>query len=161
MNIILDANYPIKANSYIRASYKQSLEPSDKKDPWIYMKPPTSRLFDLAEPVSELMVVYLAGLITPLLGWRTLVVREEFPDALVEDIESGAQIRIEFESLSSNFLGHNHSPSGCDVIICWQDNLSTTEKARYLFATNPGLKIIELRKIFHHYDFTIVSEAEG
>ena len=111
--------------------------------------------------MSEIMVVYLSGFIAPLLGWKTLVVREEFPDALFEDIKTGEQIRVEFESSSSNFLVHNHSPSGCDAIMCWQDNMSRADKARYLFAKNPDLKIIELRKIFHHYDFVVESEDES
>ena len=90
-----------------------------------------------------------------------MVVREEFPDALFEDIKSNEKIRVEFESSSSNFLDHNHPPSGCDVIICWLDNMSRADKARYLFAKNPDLKIIELRKIFHHYDFVVKIEDES
>ena len=161
MNFFLDTDYPIKHQTHVKASYKPSLRPSDRKDPWIYVRTPQSDLFNLAEPVSEMMVVYLAGFIAPLFAWRTLVVREEFPDALFEDIKTGEQIRVEFESLSSHFLDHNHSPSGCDAIICWQDNMSRTDKARYLFARNPDLKIIELRKIFHHYDFVVEFGAES
>jgi hypothetical protein len=161
MNVFLDTDYPIRPQSRVKVSYKPFSGPSDKKDPWVYVRTPKSDLFDLAEPVSEVMVVYLAGFIIPLFGWRTLVVREEFPDALLEDIETSEQIRVEFESFSTNFLDHNHSPSGCDVIICWQDNMSTADKARYLFGKNPDLKIIELRKLFHHYDFAVGFEADG
>lgn len=161
MNVVIDTDYPIKVQSHVRASYRASFEPSDKKDPWIYLRAPKSDLFNLSEPVSEMMVVYLAGFIIPLLGWRTLVVREEFPDAVFEDVKSSQKIRVEFESTSSNFLDHNHPPSGCDAIICWQDDMSRQEKARYLFAKNPDLKIIELRKIFHHYDFIVRVEAES
>jgi len=161
MNVVIDTDYPIKAQSRVQASYRPSFRPSERKDPWMYLRTPKSDLFDLSEPLSEMMVVYLAGFIIPLFGWRTLVVHEEFPDALFEDIESNEKIRVEFESSSSNFLGHNHPPSGCDVIICWQDNMSRADKARYLFAKNPDLKIIELRKIFHHYDFLVESEDES
>lgn len=161
MNVLIDTEYPIKTQSHVRVSYKPSLRPSDRKDPWIYVRTPQSDLFNLAAPVSEIMVVYLAGFIAPLFGWKTLMVREEFPDALFEDMKTGEQIRVEFESLSNNFVDHNHSPSGCDVIICWQDNMSRIDKARYLFAKNPGLKVIELRKIFHHYDFVVELEAEN
>ena len=161
MNVVIDTDYPIKAQSHVWASHRPSFRPSDKKDPWIYLRTPKSDLFNLAEPMSEIMVVYLAGFIAPLLGWKTLVVREEFPDALFEDIKTGEQIRVEFESSSSNFLVHNHSPSGCDAIMCWQDNMSRADKARHLFAKNPDLKIIELRKIFHHYNFVVESEGES
>ena len=161
MKVFLDTDYPIKPQSHLKVSYNPSFRPSDRKDPWAYIRTPKGDLFNLVEPVSEMMVVYLAGFITPLFGWRTLTVREEFPDALFEDIKTGEQIRVEFESLSSNFLNHNHSPSGCDAIICWQDNMSRADKARYLFTKNPDLKIIELRKIFHHYDFVVEFEAES
>lgn len=161
MDILLDMDYPIKPQSCLRVSYKPLLGPSNTKAPWLYVQTPKSDLFALAEPVSELMVVYLAGFIVPLFGWRTLMVREEFPDALFEDIETGEQIRVEFESFSSNFLNHNHPPLGCDLIMCWQDNMSTKDKARHLFAKNPDLKIIELRKLFHHYDFGVGFEAES
>jgi hypothetical protein len=39
--------------------------------------------------------------------------------------------------------------------------MSTADKARYLFGKNPDLKIIELRKLFHHYDFAVGFEADG
>lgn len=161
MNVGIDADYPIKAQNHVRASYKPSFRPSDRKDQWTYLRTPKSDLFNLSEPVSEMMVVYLAGFITPLFGWRTLIVREEFPDALFEDVKSNEKIRVEFESSSSNFLDHKHPPSGCDAIICWQDNMSRADKARYLFAKNPELKIIELRKIFHHYEFVVEIEDES
>lgn len=161
MNVFIDTDYPIRAQSRVKVSYKPSFGPSDRKDPWAYIRTPQSNLFNLAEPVSETMVVYLAGFITPLCGWRTLMVREEFPDALFEDIKTGEQIRVEFESLSSHFLDHDHSPSDCDAIVCWEDNMPKMAKARYLFAKNPDLRIIELRKIFHHYDFVVEPEAEG
>jgi len=161
MNVSLDTDYPIKHRTCVKVSYKPSFSPSDRKDPWTYVRNPQSDLFNLAEPISEAMVVYLAGFITPLFGWRTLMIREEFPDALFKDIKTGEQIRVEFESLSSHFLDHDHSPSGCDAIICWQDNMTRADKTRYLFTKNPDLKIIELRKIFHHYDFVLEFEAES
>lgn len=161
MKAAMNTDYPIRDRSLVRASYKRGFGPSDRKDPWLYVRAPKSDLFDLAEPLSEMMVVHLAGFITPLFGWRTLMVREEFPDALFEDIRTGEQIRVEFESLASHFLDHNHSPSDCDAVICWQDNLSMADKARYLFTKNPDLKVIELRKIFHHYDFVAELQAEA
>jgi hypothetical protein len=161
MDVFIDTDYPIEAGSHVKVSYKPSFRPSDRKDHWVYIRTPQSDLFNLAEPVSEMMVVYLAGFITPLFGWRTLMIREEFPDAFFKHIKTGEQIRVEFESLSSHFLDHDHPPSGCDAIICWQDNMARADKARYLFAKNPDLKIIELRKIFHHYDFVVEFEAES
>jgi hypothetical protein len=161
MNIPWDKDYPIKSRSCIKVSYKHSFSPSDRKDPWVYVRAPKSDLFNLAEPVSEMMVVHLFGFIAPLIGWRTLMVRGEFPDALFEVMETNEQIRVEFESVSSNFLVHTHSPSDCDAIICWQDDMAIADKTRYLFARNPDLKIIELRKLFHHYDFVVEFGTES
>lgn len=153
---IMNVDYPIRSPSCVKVSYKHSLKPSDRKDPWVYLRAPKCDLFEFIEPISEIMVVYLAGFIAPLFGWKTLSVREEFPDALFEDISTGERIKVEFESYSSNFLDHKHSPSECDVIICWQDNMSMADKSRYLFTRNPNLQILELRKFFHHYDFAVL-----
>lgn len=161
MHAFLDTDYPIKSQSRLQVTYKPACGPSDKKDPWMHMSTPQSDLFELAGPVSEIMVVYLAGFIAPLFGWRTLAVRGEFPDALFEDVRTGEQIRVEFESLSSHFLDHSHAPSRCDAIICWEDNMTRTDKARYLLAKNPDLKIIELRRVFHHYDFVLEVGTEA
>jgi len=161
MNTFIDTRYPIKAQSCVRVSCKASSKPSDQEDPWSYIRTPQSDLFALTEPVPETMVVYLTGLIAPLCGWRALMIREEFPDALFEDMKTGEQIRVEFESLSSHFLDHNHLPSGCDAIICWEDNMARAAKTRYLWAKNPELKIIELRRILHHYDFAVEFGTEG
>jgi len=159
MNVLIDTDYPIKDQSCVRVSYKPSFRPSDSRHLGAYIKTPKTQFFNLVEPVSETMVVHLSGFITPLLGWRTLAVRQEFPDALFENVETGEQIRVEFESLSSHFLEHNHAPWGCDVIMCWQDNMTRIDKAHYLFAKNPHLRILELKKIFHHYDFVVEHRA--
>jgi hypothetical protein len=159
MKISIDTDYPIKAEIYVKASYRPALGPCDQKDPSVYVRTPINTIFNIKEPISEMMVVYMAGLVTPLFGWRVVIVREEFPDALFEDMSTGEQIRVEFESSSSHFLEHNHSPSGCDFIICWRDTISRADKARYLFSINPDLRIIELKKLFHHYDFVVESDT--
>jgi hypothetical protein len=33
------------------------------------------------------------------------------------------RVRIEFEFRAANFLVHGHDPKGCDLIVCWEDNL--------------------------------------
>ena len=156
----IDVDYPIRSQICIKASLKPSLKPIKKKDPWVYLRAPKCDLFEFADPVSEIMVVYLSGFVAPLFGWKTLLVREEFPDSLFEDIGTGERIRVEFESYSSNFLDHKHSPFECDLIICWQDNMSTADKSRYLFSKNSKLRLLELKKLFHHYDFFITSEGK-
>ncbi len=65
------------------------------------------------------------------------------------------QMRVEFEKDTKSFLEHNHPPLECDMILCWEDNLTQKEKDENLFAKNPNLKIVELKKIFFHYDFEL------
>ncbi len=160
MSEVFDKEYPIQPQQ-VKAVYKNLRGPADRKEPWIYLQSPKSELFDVAEPVSELMVVFLAGLIIPLLGWRTLVVREEFPDALVVERVTGKQLRVEFEALTSNFVRHGHPPSGCDYIMCWRDDMTEAEKARCLHSQNPDLRIIELRRLLHHYDFIVEPQSSN
>ncbi|GAH54310.1 unnamed protein product, partial [marine sediment metagenome] len=72
-----------------------------------------------------------------------------------EDTSTHSKIRVEFEKNTKSFLEHDHSPSECDMILCWEDNLTQKEKEEHLFARNPNLKIIEFKKIFFHYDFEL------
>jgi len=77
----------------------------------------------LFEPVNELGVVMIFGMIHRQLGFPYIVrVRQGFPDAVVID-QDGEPRKIEFEYKASNFLQHKHDPSQCDFIICWEDDL--------------------------------------
>ena len=60
---ITNVDYPIHSPSCVKVSYKHSLKPSDRKDPWVYLRAPKCDLFEFTEPISEIMVVYLAGLL--------------------------------------------------------------------------------------------------
>jgi hypothetical protein len=79
-------------------------------------------------PTSEQEVVVLFALLLPHLPMHLELdeVREQFPDCLawrVEEDGTRSLIRIEFELYASNFRVHGHDPNGCDLIICWEDNL--------------------------------------
>jgi len=155
MNSRFDTDYPIKTPCQLRAFPKPFFSPEEKKDKWIYEKLPSSEIFTFSPEITENMVVYLAGFLTPLFGWKTLRIQEAFPDALYEDTNTRARIRVEFEKNTSSFLAHNHTPSGCDAILCWEDDLAYEEKEKNLFTKNPNLKIVEFKKIFFHYDFEL------
>lgn len=149
-------DYPIRTPCQLRVSFKAFWGPEEKKDKWIYEKPPRSDIFLFPTEITENMVVYLAGLLTPLFGWRTLNIQDLFPDATYEDITNHAIIKVEFEKQTRDFLEHQHPASGCDIILCWEDNLTKTEKDERLFAENPNLQIVELKKIFFHYDLELI-----
>lgn len=148
-------NYPISTPTELRVLTKPLFGPEEEKDAWIYEKLPDSDIFMFSQEMPETMVVHLAGFLTPLFGWKTLLVQEGFPDALYEDMSTHSKIRVEFEKNTKSFLEHHHEPSECDMILCWEDNMTQEEKEEKLFARNPNLKIVEFKKIFFHYDFDL------
>jgi hypothetical protein len=80
-------------------------------------------------PTSEQEVVVLFALLLPHLPFRLELdeVREEFPDCLawrVNDDGTQTEVRIEFELYASNFKEHGHKSEDCDLIVCWEDNVS-------------------------------------
>jgi hypothetical protein len=157
MNLDFNTDYPIRAPVELRASTKSFFGPDEKKDKWIYEQLPKCDLFLFATEITESMIVHLAGFLVPLFGWKTVKIQDAFPDATYQDLNTGDIIRAEFEKRTRDFIEHEHhkADADCDLIICWEDNLTEKEKAEYLFTKNAELKIIELKKIFFHYDFEL------
>jgi hypothetical protein len=46
-----------------------------------------------------------------------------FPDCIAKQIKDRKEVRIEFEYHSSDFVGHKHPTDGCDIIVCWEDDI--------------------------------------
>lgn len=157
---MFNTDYPISTPACLKVFLKPFFSRQEKKDPWIYERLPDSTLFGFPQPMPETMVVYLAGFLTPLFGWRTLLIQEAFPDALYEDTNTHARIRAEFETDSKCFIVHGHSAADCDMIICWEDNLSPQER-QDVYTANPNLKILGLKKLFFHYDFDLEVNRNG
>lgn len=155
MDSKFDKDYPIKVPCELNVLLKPFFGTGVKKDEWIYEKLPPSEIFTLSGNITEGMIVHLAGFLTPLFGWKTVKIQEAFPDALYEDMDTRVPIRVEFEKYTKDFLDHGHPASECDVILCWEDNLTKEVKDERLFEENPGLQIIELKRIFFHYDFDL------
>jgi len=77
------------------------------------------------EPVNEMGVVYLFGLLGDRIGYVVTRIQSEFPDCeAFREVAPGRwqRVRIEFEFESRNFLLHKHDPKKCDVIVCWKHN---------------------------------------
>jgi HNH endonuclease len=90
-------------------------------------------------PVNENGVLVLFGALARDLGFSILQVQQGFPDIVaMREIEPGRwqRVRIEAEYLSRNFVGHMHSFSGCDLIVCWENNWPECP-----------LEVIELKKV--------------
>ena len=75
------------------------------------------------EPVDELGVVFVFGMLAHRLGFAVLRTQAKFPDceALREiQPEKWQRVRIEFEYESRNFSKHGHKKDACDLIVCWR-----------------------------------------
>ena len=93
-------------------------------------------------PINEQGVVYLFGLISEDLNIRVESIQQGYPDCTgIRYLGKGKweRIRIEFEYKSSNF---DHDPKGCDVIVCWEDNLAGKNRKEL-----EGIEIIELKSM--------------
>jgi hypothetical protein len=77
------------------------------------------------EPVNELGVVLLFGMLAKELGYVVESMQAGFPDCEAKrqiGPKRWQRVQIEFEFESRNFLAHNHPLTGCDVIVCWHHN---------------------------------------
>jgi hypothetical protein len=76
-------------------------------------------------PTNEMGVVILFGAAALELGFVIEAARTGFPDCYAwRRVADGRwkRVRIEFEYASANFRVHEHSPAGCDLIVCWEHN---------------------------------------
>jgi len=90
-------------------------------------------------PTNEQGVVYLFSLIAEDLNIRAESIQQGYPDCTAiryAGRKKWERINIEFEYLSSGF---DHDPAKCDLLVCWEDDLSPQEKERL-----QGLEILEL-----------------
>ncbi len=93
------------------------------------------------EPMDELGVVYVFGMVAHKLGFTVLRTQSTFPDCeALREIQPGRwqRVRIEFEYESRNFVKHGHNKNECDLIVCWRHNWLECPKE---------LEIVELRKV--------------
>ena len=97
-------------------------------------------------PVNEQGVVFLFGRVLEDLNMYIEEVRIKYPDCVARRyIRKGWElVYIEFEYLASNFILHGHAKEKCDIIVCWEDNL-TDEQRKEL----SGIEIIELKSIIN------------
>jgi len=93
------------------------------------------------EPLNEMGVILLFGLVARELGFIVESVRAAFPDCEAKmEIEPGKwqRVRIEFEYESLGFRDHKHDPQKCDLIVCWRHNWK---------ACPANLQVLELRRV--------------
>ncbi len=78
------------------------------------------------EPINELGVVFLFGMVAEQLGFAVEAIRAPFPDCIAKRRKDNKgnsgrlqSVRIEFEFRSSNFKAHKHDAAECDLLVCW------------------------------------------
>ncbi|MHA1665617.1 MAG: hypothetical protein ACTSVW_07285 [Candidatus Njordarchaeales archaeon] len=81
---------------------------------------PLNKLGLLFSPTSHDEVMFLFAKLHVKMGFPYIIkIQAEYPDVLVMDNDRSIK-RIEIETYASQF---NHDPKGCDIIICWENDL--------------------------------------
>lgn len=105
----------------------------------------------LFEPENELGVVSLFSMHHQELGFPFILsIQSAFPDAIVIDDER-RPLKVEFEYRASNFIQHNHPPKGCDLIVCWENDLEAS----------PGPEVLALKDEIPRLKKRLSSEEQG
>lgn len=77
----------------------------------------------ITQGVSETMVIFLFGTIYRYLNMEDIMIKDERRRELDAWAElKNAEITIEFQVRSKDFLKDKHDPNKCDLIVCWDDN---------------------------------------
>jgi hypothetical protein len=103
--------------------------------------PPTDLPALSHEPINEMGVVLLFGMLAQTLGFIVESVQMGFPDCEAKiEVEPGRwqRVRIEFEYESRKFRSHHHDPRQCDFIVCWRHNWSNCP---------PNLQVLDLSAV--------------
>lgn len=108
-------------------------------------------------PINEQGVVFLFGRILEDLNLYIEEIRIKYPDCVARRYtgKGWERVYIEFEYQASNFLQHGHDPSECNIIVCWENDLSETDKKKL-----PGIEVFELKSLIEELDSKPVQEAE-
>jgi len=94
-----------------------------------------SRILGMDDPTSENGVISLFSKVHQFLGFTFIKkMQSKFPDCIA--VKKRKDVRVEFEEPSSQF---NHDPKGCDLIVCWEDDLGSTAQ----------VKVLELKEIIY------------
>lgn len=138
MKVITEHLDPAAKDSIFRKTSGSISRPSIVAGQLVYGPPLLDGAMAYA-PTNENGVLFVFGSAARQLGFSVLHIQPGFPDCeAMREIEPGRwqRVRIEFEYQSRNFLAHMHPLSGCDLIVCWENNWPECP-----------LEVIELKKI--------------
>ena len=100
-------------------------------------------------PLNEAGVILLFSRMMEDLGIVYESSPAQYPDMIgrIKTVRGFERGRIEFEFVSSNLFRHAHDPSGCNMIIYWENDLKT-DKVEELDRCN--VKILALSEIIEN-----------
>lgn len=92
-------------------------------------------------PINEQGVVFLFGRLLEDLNLYIEEIRIKYPDCVARRYtgKGWERVYIEFEYKASNFIQHGHDPKECNMIVCWENDLSDAQRKRL-----KGLEVVEL-----------------
>jgi hypothetical protein len=105
-------------------------------------------------PVNENGVVFLFGKVAADLNMYVETIRPGFPDCVAKRYVGNGkweEVRIEFEFRSSGFVQHNHNPTDCDAIVCWDHDWLDCPK---------HIEIIDLQEVISKLPNQVIEEPD-
>lgn len=108
-------------------------------------------------PINEQGVVFLFGRILEDLNLYIEEIRIKYPDCVARRYtrKGWERIYIEFEYRASNFIQHNHNPSECNMIVCWENDLTDNDKKKL-----HGIEIVELKSFIDDLENKPIEEPD-
>lgn len=97
-------------------------------------------------PINEQGVVFLFGRVLEELNMYIEEIRTKYPDCVARRYtgKGWERVYIEFEFKSGNFIQHGHDPKECNMIVCWEDDLTEQDKKKL-----EGIEILELKSMIN------------
>jgi len=108
-------------------------------------------------PINEQGVVFLFGRVLEDLNLYIEEIRIKYPDCVARRYtgKGWERVYIEFEFKASAFISHDHDPSECNIIVCWENDLSKEDKKKL-----PGIEIIELSTLIDELENKPIDEPD-
>lgn len=93
-------------------------------------------------PQNEMGVIVLFAQQLKDLGLEIINIQPSCPDITIN--KDGQEYRIEAEYIASNFLIHEHAFDDCDIILCWENDL-TNFRFPIIALSESDLKLDDIR----------------
>lgn len=108
-------------------------------------------------PINEQGVVFLFGRVLEDLNLYIEEIRIKYPDCVARRYtgKGWERVYIEFEYMASNFIAHKHDPKECNMIVCWQNDLSPAQ-----LKALKGIEVVELSTLIEELENKPIEEPD-